>query len=150
MSECILACTMNRNSTVTRVDQLVEYLASGCKPERDWRLGTEHEKFGFTRDDLRPLAYEGPRGIRAVLEGLAERFDWNPVLEHGLPIALLNDEGASITLEPGGQLELSGALLDNLHQTCDEVNTHLTQVREVCDPLAAPLLKGDPTDEELA
>jgi glutamate--cysteine ligase len=114
---------------------LCAYLASGSRPESEWRLGTEHEKFGFTKDDLRPLPYEGPRGIRAVLEGLAEGFDWNPVDESGATIALLNDEGASITLEPGGQLELSGALLDNLHQTCNEVNTHLAQVRAVCDPL---------------
>jgi len=120
---------------VEGVSELTAYLASGMRPESQWRLGTEHEKFGFTKDDLRPLPYEGERGIRAVLEGLAERFDWEPVLENELPIALLNDEGASITLEPGGQLELSGALLDNLHETCEEVNTHLDQVRAVCDPL---------------
>ena len=125
----------NKGESVSGVGQLVEYLAAGCKPESQWRLGTEHEKFGFTKDDLRPLAYEGPRGIQAVLEGMEQSFGWRPVHENGLPIALLDDKGASITLEPGGQLELSGALLDNLHQTCDEVNTHLTQVRQVCDPL---------------
>ncbi|MDX1557046.1 MAG: glutamate--cysteine ligase, partial [Xanthomonadales bacterium] len=125
---------------IESVAQLTEYLASGARPASEWRLGTEHEKFGFTRDDLRPLPYEGERGIRAVLEGLAAQFDWNPVLEKGLPIALLNDQGASITLEPGGQLELSGALLDNLHQTCNEVNTHLEQVRSVCDPLGIGFL----------
>ncbi len=125
---------------VESISELTEYLASGARPETEWRLGTEHEKFGFTRDDLRPLPYDGPRGIRVVLEGLAERYNWNPVLENGLPIALLNDEGASITLEPGGQLELSGALLDNLHQTCNEVNTHLDQVRYVCDPLGIGFL----------
>lgn len=127
--------TVADSPRVESISELTAYLASGCKPEPQWRIGTEHEKFGFTRDDLRPLPYEGPRGIRAVLDGLAEAFDWNLVWEKGLPIALLNDQGASITLEPGGQLELSGALLDNLHQTCDEVNTHLSQVRAVCDPL---------------
>ena len=120
--------------------ELIEYLASGCKPESDWRLGTEHEKFGYTLDDLRPLPYEGERGIRAILAGLAERYAWRPVLEDGQPIALLDDTGASITLEPGGQLELSGALLDNIHQTCTEVNTHLRQVRSVSEPLGIAFL----------
>jgi len=105
--------------------QLIEYLASGCKPKSEWKLGTEHEKFGFTTDDLRPLPYEGERGIRAMLEGLADRFSWKPVFEEGNPIALLDTNGASITLEPGGQFELSGALLDNVHETCNEVYTHL-------------------------
>src|SRR5690606_20853016 len=87
--------------------QLVEYLESGCKPVADWRIGTEHEKFAFTRDDLKPLPYEGERSIRRLLETLAERFGWQPVLEEGRPVALLK-EGCSITLEPGGQFELSG------------------------------------------
>lgn len=121
-------------------DDLVAYLESGCKPESNWMLGTEHEKFGYTLDDLRPLPYAGERGIRTLLEGLAENFDWNPVMEDGLPIALLDDSGASITLEPGGQLELSGALLDNIHQTCSEVNTHLKQVRHVSEPLGIAFL----------
>jgi glutamate--cysteine ligase len=120
--------------------ELVAFLESGCRPESAWRLGTEHEKFGYTLDDLRPLPYEGGRGIRAILTALADRFDWQPVLEGGLPIALLDETGASITLEPGGQLELSGALLDNLHQTCTEVNTHLKQVRSVCAPLGIAFL----------
>ena len=120
--------------------QLVEYLESGCKPKSEWRLGTEHEKFGFTTDDLRPLAYEGKAGIRAMLEGLADQFGWTRVEEKGHLIALLNDEGASVTLEPGGQLELSGALLDNVHQTCDEVYTHLKQVKTVAEPLGIAFL----------
>jgi len=103
-------------------------------------LGTEHEKFGYTRNDLRPLPYSGNSGINAILTGLADEFDWRPVMENGLPIALLDDTGASITLEPGGQLELSGALLDNIHQTCTEVNTHLKQVRAVSEPLGVAFL----------
>ena len=121
-------------------DELVAYLASGCKPVSDFRLGTEHEKFGYTLDDLRPLPYEGERGIRVILSELAERFDWRPVMEGGQPIALLDDTGASITLEPGGQLELSGALLENIHQTCTEVNTHLKQLRSICEPLGIAFL----------
>ena len=120
--------------------ELVEYLESGCKPESLWKLGTEHEKFGYTLDDLRPLPYAGERGIRAILTGLAEQFAWRPALEAGQPIALVDDTGASITLEPGGQLELSGALLDNIHQTCTEVNNHLRQVRSVSEPLGIAFL----------
>ena len=121
-------------------NELIEYLASGCKPSTRWKLGTEHEKFGYTLDDLRPLPYEGERGIRVLLTALAEDFDWQPVYEDGQIIALLDETGASITLEPGGQLELSGALLDNIHQTCTEVNTHLKQVRAVSEHLGIAFL----------
>lgn len=114
--------------------QLVESLEQGCKPPEQWRIGTEHEKFGYRLDDLRPLPYEGDRGIRAMLEGL-QRFSWKPVLEHGLPIALAR-EGCSITLEPGGQLELSGEMLETVHETCSEVHTHLDQVRQVARELS--------------
>jgi len=129
-----------KHTTVETSSELSSYLESGCKPESDWKLGTEHEKFGYTLDDLRPLAYSGDRGIRTILTRLAEDFDWRPVMEDGLPIALLDDTGASITLEPGGQLELSGALLDTIHQTCTEVNTHLKQVRSICEPMGIAFL----------
>ncbi len=132
--------TDSANNTVGTRDELVTYLESGCKPEAQWMLGTEHEKFGFTMNDLRPLPYAGKGGIKAILTGLADQFDWHPVIEDGLPIALLDDTGASITLEPGGQLELSGAVLENIHQTCTEVNTHLKQVRAVSEPLGAAFL----------
>jgi len=125
---------------VESADELAAYLASGCKPENQWRLGTEHEKFGYTLDDLRPLPYSGKRSINAILTGLSEQFDWQPVLENDQLIALLDDTGASITLEPGGQLELSGAILDNIHDTCTEVNTHLKQVRAVSEPLGIAFL----------
>lgn len=128
------------STTIENRAQLVDYLASGCKPESAWRLGTEHEKFGFSRADLQPLPFEGDCSIRRVLEGLAERYAWRPVLENGKPIALLDDTGASVTLEPGGQLELSGALLDNLHDTCSEVNMHLKQVKSVAEPIGAAFL----------
>ncbi len=118
--------------------ELVEYLEGGSKPRADWRIGTEHEKIGYRTDDLSPLPYEGARGIRAVLEGLAQH-GWSPVNEAGRPIALNRDRQA-ITLEPGGQLELSGAPLATLHQTCDEVNRHLDQVREVGNSLGIAFL----------
>ena len=119
---------------VTDRRQLIDHLASGGKPAADWRIGTEHEKFGFTLDDLRPLPYEGERGIQAVLTGLAQH-GWSPVHENGHLIALINDNGASVTLEPGGQLELSGAPLSSIHETCEETYDHLQQVRDVCAPL---------------
>ena len=112
---------------------LVAYLEAGCKPRREWRIGTEHEKFGHRLVDHAPLPYEGPAGIRALLEGL-QRYGWKPYLEDGQAVALLK-EGQSVTLEPGGQLELSGAQLRNLHRTCDEVHTHLDQVRTVSEEL---------------
>ena len=121
---------------IERPEQLAEYLASGCKPKDDWRIGTEHEKFGYCKDTLKPLPYDGPRSIRAMLEGLAARFGWDPVLEQGNIIGLTKD-GANVSLEPGGQLELSGAPLETIHQTCDEVNEHLREVQAVADTIGA-------------
>ncbi len=114
--------------------QLAEYLASGCKRREDWRIGTEHEKFGYLKGSLEPLPYEGRQSVRAVLEGLRDRHGWAPIAEAGHLIGLEKD-GANISLEPGGQLELSGAPLETIHQTCDEVNQHLAEVREVADAL---------------
>mgnify|MGYP000852569471 FL=1 len=120
--------------------ELSGWLAGGCRTPDQWRIGTEHEKFGFTWDDLRPLPYEGERSIRAVLEGLRDRFGWQGVHEGDTLIALVDDAGASVTLEPAGQLELSGAQLEHLHQTCREVNAHLAQVKAVADPLGIGFL----------
>ena len=119
---------------IERPEQLAEYLAQGCKPKADWRIGTEHEKFGYCRDTLKPLPYDGPRSIRAMLEGLRDRYDWTPVEEAGKIIGLEKD-GANVSLEPGGQLELSGAPLETIHETCDEVNEHLRQVKGIADEL---------------
>jgi glutamate--cysteine ligase len=119
--------------------QLVEYHASGNKPPSAWRVGTEHEKFVFRHNDLRRVPYEGPDGIGALLQGLL-RFGWDPVMEAGNIIALENDARCSITLEPGGQFELSGAPLETIHQTCDEVHEHLRQVKEVCDELGLGMI----------
>lgn len=121
---------------IENTGQLAEYLASGCKPAEDWRIGTEHEKFGYCKDSLLPLPYEGPRSIKAMLEGLREAFGWTPVLEAGNIIGLEKD-GANVSLEPGGQLELSGAPLETIHQTCDEVNEHLREVKHVADKIGA-------------
>jgi len=122
----------------SKADQIA-YLEAGCKPPAAWRIGTEHEKFGFTWEDLRPLGYEGPRGIRALLEGLARDFGWQAVAEDGNPIAL-SKEGCSITLEPGGQFELSGAPLATVQETCSEVHRHLSEVKHVAEPLGIGML----------
>ncbi len=113
--------------------QLVRYLESGNKPESDWRIGTEHEKFGFTLDTKKALKYEGDQGIQRLLTGL-QRFGWSPVNE-GDNVIALEMNGASVTLEPAGQFELSGAPLKTVHETCDEVNTHLAQIREVSEEM---------------
>jgi glutamate--cysteine ligase len=115
-------------------DQLAEYLASGCKPKEDWRIGTEHEKFGYCKDSLKPLPFEGERSILAVLQGLRDAHGWDPVMEGQNLIGLVKD-GANISLEPGGQLELSGAPLETIHQTCDEVNDHLRDVKDIADKI---------------
>src|SRR5215813_11142922 len=106
--------------------QLVEYFAAGNKPRADWRLGTEHEKFGFHKETLKPLAYDGPDGIRAMLDGLT-RFGWEPLVEGNNIIALTRGK-ANITLEPGGQFELSGAPLETLHETAEENAQHIEEV----------------------
>ncbi|HET6783311.1 MAG TPA: glutamate--cysteine ligase, partial [Pseudoxanthomonas sp.] len=106
------------DTPITDRDQLAAYIASGEKPKAAWRIGTEHEKFGFRLDDLRPPTFDGERGIEALLKGLT-RFGWQPVEEHSRVIALSRD-GASVTLEPAGQLELSGGMLENIHPTCSD------------------------------
>jgi glutamate--cysteine ligase len=118
--------------------QLVDYIAQGEKPASAWRIGTEHEKFGFRLDDLRPPTWEGPQGIGALLEGMT-RFGWARVEEHGKLIALAKDN-ASITLEPAGQFELSGAPLETIHETCREVAVHLREVKQVADEIGIGFL----------
>ena len=117
-------------------DQLTAFFAEGCKPREKWRIGTEHEKFGFQQDSRKPLPYDGPCSIRAMLVGLSDVFDWKPIEESGNLIGLQKG-GANISLEPGGQLELSGAPLETVHETCDEVNQHLHEVRTIADRIGA-------------
>ncbi len=128
-----------KGEPITSRAQLLDYFEAGCKKPDAFRIGTEHEKFGFTLDDLRPLPYGGERGIGALLNGLAERHGWTPILEGDKVIALKHG-GCNITLEPGGQLELSGEPLRTIHETCREVNQHLEQVRQVAGPLGVGML----------
>ena len=121
--------------------QLVDSLEKGCKPKDAWRIGTEHEKFGFYRVDNSPVPYGGPCGIRALLEGMREKTDWEPIYDDGNIIGLAGKkDGGAISLEPGGQFELSGSPLENLHETCRESNRHLSQLREVAEPLGIGFL----------
>ncbi|GGH35024.1 glutamate--cysteine ligase [Cribrihabitans marinus] len=119
---------------IERHEQLAEYLADGCKPREDWRIGTEHEKFGYCKDTLKPLPFAGERSIEAVLEGLRDRHGWAEIREGGELIGLEKD-GANVSLEPGGALELSGAPLETIHETCDEVNVHLREVKDIADEI---------------
>ena len=119
-------------------DDLIHAMSKGEKPKDQWRIGAEHEKFGFDKSTLRRPAYEGDNGILAMLTGL-QRFGWSPVEEAGYVIALerKNAEGftASISLEPGGQFELSGAPLKDIHDICNETGQHLMEVKQVADQL---------------
>ncbi len=117
-------------------DQLAGYLEAGCKPPDAWAIGTEHEKFGYAKADFSPLPYEGACSVRAMLEGMRDRHGWEPLEEAGHLIGLSRD-GANISLEPGGQVELSGAPLKTIHETCDEVNLHLREIRDVADGIGA-------------
>ena len=127
-----------KGEPITSKDQLVAYIEAGNKPPEDWRIGTEHEKFAYRKDDFRPLPYFGEQGIGAILEGM-QKFGWEPVKEGDNTIALTMDQ-CNITLEPGGQFELSGAPLKTIHETCEEVHIHLDQVKEVADPLGVAMM----------
>ncbi|MGE4217897.1 MAG: glutamate--cysteine ligase [Alphaproteobacteria bacterium] len=129
----------NSGAPITSKTQLVEYMEGGSKPRQDWRIGTEHEKFAYRLGDFRRLPYEGTPGVGVLLHGL-QRFGWQPVAEGSNVIALRHAGGASITLEPGGQFELSGAVLNTIHETCNEVHTHLDQVRQVCSEIGAGMI----------
>lgn len=124
---------------ITGKDQLVAYAEQGSRPVDQWRVGTEHEKFLYCRESYKALRYDGDRGIHAFLTGL-QRFGWEPVLEGENLVALKAPGKGSITLEPGGQLELSGAPLETVHQTCGEVTEHRNQVKEIAEELNMGLL----------
>ena len=134
---------MGNHSTIIKdVGQLVEWLAKGEKPAADWRIGTEHEKFLFHRDSLRPVAYDGDSGVEAMLHALCKVIGdkATPIIEKGKIIGLKDGDGGSVSLEPGGQLELSGAPLSNLHQTCAETGRHLRHMRAVSSALGVGML----------
>ena len=115
---------------------LIEAMERGCKPAEQWRIGTEHEKHVFHTDPLRPATYEGPQGVRALLDGVARETGWEPFYDGENPIGLRNDASAGgISLEPGGQFELSGAPMADLHGTADEMAEHMRVSKAVAAPL---------------
>jgi glutamate--cysteine ligase len=122
-------------------DELVAWLAAGVKPVSEFRIGTEHEKTPFTLSGHHPVAYEGARGIGALLEGMKLLLGWEPIMERGNIIGLYDvTGGGAISLEPGGQFELSGAPVETVHQTQSELMAHLAQVREIAEPLGIGFL----------
>ncbi len=126
---------------IEKRDELVAWLAAGCKPKADFRIGTEHEKFVFTTDGHNPVPYDEPRGIRALLEGMKLLLGWEPIMEGENIIGLFDvTGGGAISLEPGGQFELSGAPVETVHQMCRELRAHLAQVHEVAQPLGIGFL----------
>ena len=115
---------------------LIEAMARGAKPADQWRIGTEHEKHVFHTNPLRPVAYEGPNGIRALLDGVEAKTGWVPFYDGENPIGLRNNESAGgISLEPGGQFELSGSPQIDLHGTASEMAEHMRIAKEVAGPL---------------
>jgi glutamate--cysteine ligase len=122
-------------------DEMVAWLAAGEKPRERFRIGTEHEKFAFTLAHHAPVPYQGTCSIRALLEGMQSLLGWEPIME-GPHIIGLSDVtgGGAITLEPGGQIELSGAPVATVHRTCSELMAHLAQLREVAEPLGIGFL----------
>jgi glutamate--cysteine ligase len=122
-------------------DELVAWLAAGVRPKSQFRIGTEHEKFAFTTDEYAPIPYDGRRSIRSLLNGMQMLLGWEPITEDGNIIGLLDvTGGGAISLEPGGQFELSGAPVETVHQMCRELQAHLAQVREVAAPLGIGFL----------
>jgi len=121
------------------IDSLIEYFAVAAKPRTDFRIGTEHEKFGMVRSTRAPLPFDGPDGIEAIFNEIAadpgpDELGWIPVTDGGRTVALFCEDGSAITLEPGGQIELSGKLLTNIHDTSREVERHLALLRRACLP----------------
>ncbi|PCI51529.1 MAG: glutamate--cysteine ligase [Alphaproteobacteria bacterium] len=128
----------NNLRPIENKQQLIDYIASGSKPESAWTIGTEHEKFGFCVESLRPVPYEGARSIRSILVAMQD-YGWSPMKEGDVIIGLTKD-GQSVTLEPGGQLELSGAMRKTLHETCGEVASHLKLAKAVSEKLGIGFL----------
>jgi glutamate--cysteine ligase len=122
-------------------DELVAWFEAGSKPKSQFRMGTEHEKFVFTVEGQRPVPYDGRRSIRTLLEGMQYLLGWEPIMEDGNIIGMFDvTGGGAISLEPGGQFELSGAPLETVHQTCSELMAHLAQVKEIARPLGIGFL----------
>ena len=131
---------MTENNISPSYTSLVEWFSSKEKDPKDWRIGTEHEKFIFSLDGQKPVAYEGDAGIEAILRYLSKTYDMKPIKENEKYIALKTKDGASISLEPGGQFELSGNVVKTIHHSCIETNRHLKQMLDVTAKLGLGML----------
>ncbi|MCF8473159.1 MAG: glutamate--cysteine ligase [Emcibacter sp.] len=138
MSQTFHDSASSKNIPIENKQQLIDYIASGSRPASEWTIGTEHEKFGFCETSLKPVPYEGERSIRAIL--LAMKEDGWDAIKEGENIIGLKKDGQSVTLEPGGQLELSGSMRKTLHETCGEVASHLKLAKEVSKKLGISFL----------
>ncbi|HHG88956.1 MAG TPA: glutamate--cysteine ligase, partial [Devosia sp.] len=122
-------------------EDMVEVLSSGCKPKAYWRIGTEHEKFVFYKDTHKPVPYDGTNGIRSLLRATMTANNWTPLMDGDALIGLRDPKGGgAISLEPGGQFELSGATLETVHQTCAETADHLNLLKSIADPMGIGFL----------
>ncbi|MCO6177190.1 glutamate--cysteine ligase [Ciceribacter sp. RN22] len=129
------------HTPLTSVDEMVAYLADGCKPREAFRIGTEHEKFAFFRADNSPVPYSGEASISALLNGMQQKLGWEPIMDGENIIGLAGGDGeGAISIEPGGQFELSGGALETLHETCRESNQHLSVLRDVAEPMGIRFL----------
>ena len=131
-----MSIPQSAEGTVENYSQLVQFLEGGCKVHTDWGIGTEHEKFGYDKKSFSPLPYEGETSIFSMLSGLRDTYGWEEVRENKKLIGLKRG-GSNISLEPGGQLELSGAIFKNVHQTCNEVSNHLSEIKMIADNIGA-------------
>ncbi|MHB0952170.1 MAG: glutamate--cysteine ligase [Allorhizobium sp.] len=129
------------HTPLTSVQEMVDYLAAGCKPREDFRIGTEHEKFAFFKTDNSPVPYFGEASISALLKGMQSKLGWEPIMDGENIIGLAGSHGeGAISIEPGGQFELSGAAVETLHETCRESNQHLAALREIAEPMGIRFL----------
>ncbi|MEX0628710.1 MAG: glutamate--cysteine ligase [Cucumibacter sp.] len=135
-----VASKASNDPIASRAD-LVAALEGGCKPKNQWRVGTEHEKFVFRSNTHKPVPHEGENGIGALLKRLGEKLKAEPMVEAGQIIGLVVEDGqGAVSLEPGGQFELSGAPLRTLHETCSETHNHLRVLREIAEPMGIKFL----------
>jgi len=121
-------------------EDLLKWFEAGAKPREKWKIGTEHEKFVFHTETFERVGYSGKSGISELLNKFAQENNWEKILENKNTIALKDDTGASISLEPGGQLELSGTPLENLHQTCKETGGHLNMMKKAMKDLGLSMI----------
>ena len=136
-----MARDVSDTTPIESLDQLVAWIEKGCKPKSAYRIGTEHEKFPFYRANLAPVPYQGDCGIRALLAGMQKSLGWEPILDGGNLIGLADGAGlGAISLEPGGQFELSGAPIETIHDTEAELKDHLDRLHAVARPMGVGFL----------